>query len=258
MKNQNTIKFLATIAFAAMVFVNYLANALPLGGITTGEASDLYPNLFTPTGLTFSIWGLIYLLLLGFTIYQFTTPKGKKRAENFTKIRKYYLITSLANIAWVFAWHYQVVWLSVLIMLTLLIFLIKIADIINTEEYNLKESILVRIPFSIYFGWITVATIANITVFLVDINWDGFGIADTTWTMVVLLIGAAIGICRMLKDKNIYYGLVLVWAYFGIWIKHTSANGFANAYPAIVSTLIVCLVLYLTTIGYIAIKKSDQ
>lgn len=257
MNKKLSMKIAAAVAFVAMIFVNYLANALPLGGITTGEASDAYPNLFTPAGVTFSIWGVIYLFLLGYTIYQFKTPKQKKRAENFDTIRKLYLFTSLANIAWIFAWHYQVIWLSVLIMLTLLILLIKIAGIINTEKYSIKKNILIRIPFSIYFGWITVATIANITVFLVSINWDGFGIADNIWTITILLVGAAIGIARMLKDKNIYYGLVLVWAYAGIWLKHTSANGFANAYPQIISTLIVCLVLYLTTIGYIGINKID-
>lgn len=254
MKQELLLKVAAALTFVAMIFVNYLANALPIGGITTGEASDAFPNLFTPAGITFSIWGLIYLLLLGYTIYQFKTQKGKK-ARSFSTIRKLYIITSLSNIAWIFAWHYQVIWLSVLIMINLLVSLIKIANITNEEQYSLKETILVRIPFSIYFGWITVATIANITVLLVSINWDGFGIADNVWTIIILLVGAAIGITRMLKDSNIYYGLVLVWAYAGIWLKHTSDNGFAGEYPNIITTLIICLALYLGTIGFIGYKK---
>lgn len=258
MKKESTLKIVTAIAFLAMIFVNYLANALPLGGITTGEASDMYPNLFTPAGITFSIWGVIYLFLLGFTIYQFKTPKDKKRAQTLAKLRKLYLATSLANIAWIFAWHYQIIWLSVIIMITLLTLLIFIAELINTEKYSLKETVLVRIPFSIYFGWITVATIANITVFLVSINWDGLGISDDIWAVYVLLVGAAIGICRTVKNQNLYYGSVFVWAYAGILLKHTSSTGFSNAYPNIVSTVIICLILFITTMSAVGLSKIKE
>ncbi len=256
MKNENITKIVAAIAFILMVFVNYLANALPIGGITTAEASDAYPNLFTPTGITFSIWGLIYLLLLGYTIYQFKTSKNKEQTASFAKIRKVYILTSLANICWIFAWHYQIIWLSVLFMLTLLISLMSIVSTMSNQKYSLKENLFVYIPFSIYLGWITIATIANITVFLVSIQWDGFGISENIWTITVLLAGVIVGIIRMLQYKNIYYGLVLVWGYTGIWIKHTSPDGFANAYPEIITTLVMGLVLYLTAIGYIGIKKT--
>lgn len=252
MKNNLALKIAIAIGYVAMIAVNYLANALPIGGVTTGQASDSYANLFTPAGLTFSIWGLIYLLLLGYTIYQFTSWKKKP----FATIGKYFLITSLANIAWIFAWHYGVIWLSVLIMLTLLYFLIKIADVVNKGKYTLTDTLLIRLPFSIYFGWITVATIANITVFLVSIGWDGFGISESVWTIIVLLVGAAIGIARILKDKNIFYGLVLVWAYGGIWLKHTSASGFNGEYPNIITTIIICIVLFLGAIGFSAYKKK--
>ena len=215
-KTNLTLKISAALGYIAMVAVNFLANALPIGGVTTGEASDSFGNLFTPAGITFSIWGLIYLLLLGYTIYQFGFGKkntSEQREQLFATINKYFLITSMANIAWIFAWHYGVIWLSMLIMFALLFFLIKIADVINKEKYNALETVLVRLPFGVYFGWITVATIANITVFLVSINWNGFGIAESIWTVIVLTVGALIGSIRMLKDKNIYYGLVLVWAY---------------------------------------------
>ncbi|MDD4352037.1 MAG: tryptophan-rich sensory protein [Candidatus Gracilibacteria bacterium] len=261
MKNKNLLlKIFVLVAYIAMVGVNYLANALPIGGVTTGEASDSYANLFTPAGITFSIWGLIYLLLFGYTIYQFFN-KDTKRNKLFASINIYFLITSLANISWIFAWHYGIIWLSVLIMLVLLIFLIKIADIINKDKYSPLDNLLIRAPFSFYFGWITVATIANISVFLVSINWNGFGISNVIWTIVVLLVGAAIGIARTLKDQNIFYGLVLVWAYAGIWLKHSSENGFAGEYPNIIAVVIGCIVLYLATLGWLAysqIKKNNE
>lgn len=258
-KNNLTLKISVALGYLATIFVNFLANSLPIGGVTTGEASDSFGNLFTPAGLTFSIWGLIYLLLLGYTIYQFGFGKKNittQREKLFFTINQYFLITSIANIAWIFAWHYGVIWLSLIIMFVLLVYLIKIADIINKEKYNLLETILIRLPFSVYFGWITVATIANITVFLVSINWNGFGITESIWTVIALLIGAVIGSIRILKDKNIYYGLVLVWAYGGIWLKHTSASGFNGEYANVITTVIVCIMLFLCIIGFLGYRKA--
>lgn len=253
-----SLKISIAVTYVTMVAVNYLANALPIGGVTTGEASDAYANLFTPAGITFSIWGLVYFLLFGHILYQFGLwQKGAdlKREETLAVVGRYFIATSLSNIAWIFAWHYGVIWLSVLIMLSLLFFLIKIADRINTERYNWADTVFIRLPFSIYFGWITVATIANITVFLVSVNWNGFGVTDAVWTIFILLVGAGIGITRMLKDKNIWYGFVLVWAYSGILLKHVSADGFGGHYPGIISTVIVCLVLFVGAIVFLGYKN---
>lgn len=255
------LKITVALAYVAMVFTNYLANALPIGGVTTGEASDNFSNLFTPAGVTFSIWGLIYLALFGYTVYQlglFRNDHSPEKEKLLASINKYYLLTSIANIAWIFAWHYGIIWLSVLIMISLLVFLIKIADIVNKEKFSLQDTFLIRLPFSIYFGWITVATIANISVFLVSINWDGFGISENIWTIIILLVGAGIGIARTLKDKNVYYALVFVWAYGGIWLKHTSPSGFSGAYPNVITTVILCEILFLCAIGYVLLKKTKK
>jgi hypothetical protein len=260
-KNNLFLKICVAGGYVAMLTVNYLANALPIGGVTTGEASSAYANLFTPAGVTFSIWGLIYLLLLGYILYQFGLGQKEKSLEReklFATINRYFFITSLANILWIFAWHYGIIWLSVIIMLTLLLFLIKIANVINKEHYSLVDTLFIRLPFSVYFGWITVATIANITVFLVSVNWNGFGMVESFWAVIILLVGAGIGILRMLKDKNIFYGTVLVWAYGGIWLKHTSENGFNGEYPGIIMTAIICIVLFLGTIGFLEYKKKKN
>jgi hypothetical protein len=248
------IKLLTVITYIGMVVVNALANILPINGIPTGAVSDSYPNLFAPAGVTFSIWGLIYLLLSGYTIYQFAvwgSGNSKKRNDLFEKTNKYFIATSLVNIVWIFCWHYLYIPLTLLLMIILLYFLIKIADLLNQEKFSFVENILWLIPFSIYFGWITIATIANVTVFLVSINWKGFGIADDIWMIVILLIGTVIAVWRTLKDRNIAYGLVPVWAYFGIWLKHTSANGFGGLYPNIINTTIFCLVIFLLTNSFV-------
>ena len=208
-----------------MVVVNFMANGLPINNRGTGEISDAYPNLFAPAGPAFSIWGLIYLLLGAYVIYQFV-KKDQKTEDFLQKINPFFIATSLANISWIFAWHYDFIGLSVLIMLTFLILLIKIADILCGEPFTLLQKLLIWIPFSIYFGWITVASIANITVFLVSIGWGGFGVADYIWTSIILLVGAMIGILRMCKDNNIAYGMVLIWAYLWILFKHMSVGGF--------------------------------
>ncbi len=254
-KTRNTlVKVIAAVAYAAMVYVNYLATSLPINNRSTGAISDAYPNLFAPAGITFAIWGVIYLLLGGYVVYQFT--KGSTKNEKLLqKINPLFIASSVANISWIFAWHYDYIGLSVLIMTALLVLLIKIADVIRTEKLSGWNNALIATPFSVYFGWITVATIANITVFLVRIGWNGFGIPEYDWTSIVLLIGAAIGIARLLKDKHVAYGLVLIWAYFGILFKHLSVTGFDGRYPSIIITTIVCITAFALFSSNVAMKK---
>ncbi len=238
------LKIFTAVTYVGMVVVNYLANSLPINNRSTGMISDAYPNLFAPAGLTFAIWGLIYLLLAGYVLFQFL-DKDQKIEQLLKKINPLFIATSIINILWIFSWHYDYIGVSVILMVALLVLLIKIADIIRGQVFTTNQKIFVWAPFSVYFGWITVATIANITVFLVSLSWNGFGISDYVWTSIILLVGALIGILRMKKDKNIAYGLVLVWAYLGILLKHQSADGFNGQYPSVIVTLAVCLVLFI-------------
>jgi len=254
-KNANLpIKILAGIAYAAMVAVNFLANSLPINNRSTGEISDAYPNLFAPAGFTFSIWGLIYLLLAGYILRQFS-KSAQGREELLRKINPFFIATSLANMAWIFVWHYDFIGLSVLIMAVLLALLIKIADILRAEQMTKLEKIFISVPFSVYFGWITVAAIANVTVFLVSIGWNRFGIDEFIWTGIILLVGALIGVWRIRKDKNTAYGLVLIWAYFGILFKHLSASGFGGQYPVVIASAALSLGLFIIYTGKIFFKK---
>jgi hypothetical protein len=253
MKNIS-IKIFVAVTYIAMMVMNFLANSLPINNRGTGEISNAYPNLFAPAGPAFSIWGLIYLLLGIYVIYQFV-KKDQKTEEIIQKINPFFIATSLANISWIFAWHYDYIAISVAIMAVLLILLIKIADIIRLGNFTTIEKVSIWAPFSIYFGWITVASIANITIFLVSIGWNGFGLADFVWTSIILLVGALIGILRMNKDKNIAYGLVLVWAYSWILFKHLSLSGFDGQYQSIIVTAIVCLAFFLFSVGRLIYKR---
>lgn len=252
--NTKIIRILTLVAYMVMVGVNYLAVLLPLGGRSTGQISDNYQNLFAPAGYAFSIWGLIYTLLGIYAVYQLWREKD----ELVEKVNKIFIVNALLNASWLFAWHYDLIWLSVLIMAGLLITLIRIADIFRGRAITSKETWLVRLPFSVYFGWITVATIANITVFLVSLGWNGFGLPESFWTVAVLLVGALIGSWRMLRDRFAPYGLVLLWAYGAILFKHLSASGFGGQYPSVIWTVAFCLTVFLGTIIFISIKKKEK
>lgn len=244
-------KILVPVIYLAMLTVNYLANALPLGGRDTGVISDAYPNLFTPAGYAFSIWGLIYTLVGIYVVYQFFRP-----SELISRVNRLFVVNAILNAGWLFAWHYDIIWLSLILMLGLLTTLIKMADIFCQTTLTSKERWLVRLPFSLYFGWITVATIANVTILLVSLGWNGFGLSESVWTVIVLLVGAAIGSWRTILDQNIPYALVLIWAYGAILSKHLSASEFSGAYPAIITTAVICMIIFAGSIIYLTWKQK--
>lgn len=244
-------KILVPVIYLAMLAVNFLANALPLGGRDTGVISDAYPNLFTPAGYAFSIWGLIYTLVGIYVVYQFFRP-----SELVSRVNRLFVVNAILNAGWLFAWHYDIIWLSLILMLGLLTTLIKMADIFRHSTLTSKERWLVRLPFSLYFGWITVATIANVTILLVSLGWNGFGLSESVWTVIVLLVGAAIGSWRTLLDRNIPYALVLIWAYGAILSKHLSASEFNGAYPAVITTAVICIIIFAGSIIYLAWKQK--
>ena len=260
-KNTNLpLKLFVVITFIVMVTVNALSALLPINGITPGEVSDSYPNLFAPAGITFSIWSLIYLLLAAHTLYQLGLFRGKEKKVNdglLSKIGVVFSVSSLVNAAWIFSWHYRIIPLSMVLMVCLLICLIDITVIINAQSLSSREKLLICLPFSIYFGWITVATIANATALLVSLSWNGFGIPQSEWAIIILAVGALIGTATLLQFKNIAYGLVLVWAYTGILIKHTSASGFGGQYPGVIFTASICMTLFALAIIYTLIKNPQ-
>ena len=192
-KNSAGIKILTSIAFLVMVTVNALANILPIGGVGTGEVSDSYPNLFAPAAITFSIWGVIYLLLAMYTLYQiglFHKKDAPGKGGLINRISTLFMFSSFTNTAWIFAWHYKIIWASLVLMAALFIFLMLINLELKRHELTAREKVFVRLPFSVYFGWITVASIANVTTFLVSVGWDGFGLSEVFWTVAVIAVGA--------------------------------------------------------------------
>ena len=249
MKNNKTLAIFNLLGFILTIILNGLANALPINGKTTGELSDAYPNLFVPAGFTFSIWGIIYLALLGFVIYQLIAAFSSKIENDgfIGQIGWIFVLSCLANASWIVAWHYQYVIVSLVIMLCILFSLIQIYQRLQIGLVTVPtiQKWLVHVPFSIYLGWITVATIANVTTLLVDFGWDGFGVEPEIWTMLVIVVGASIG-SRVVQDRKDYaYGLVIVWAYYGIISKRMSID--ADLYQTIIITAVAGIVLVVFT-----------
>jgi hypothetical protein len=234
------IKYANLALFAVMIVMNYLANALPLNNATTGELSDSYPNLFVPAGITFSIWGVIYLLLFVFCIVQFTSSNQMV----ISGITWLFAITCVLNALWIVTWHYRMLPFSLIVMVALLVILI----IINLRIKELPAG-FIKAAFGIYLGWICIATIANVTALLVHYQWSGFGITEVTWTLVMILAGMLITGGSVYFFNNPFIGLSVIWAFAGIAIKRQ------NDYRTIFISAIVALIIVSVITGWGFIRK---
>ena len=247
--SRGPVKALVAVTYLAMITMNALANALPLNGRNTGEASAAYPNLFTPAGITFSIWSVIYLLLGAHVLYQLGLfrdgPETPEQTALLNKVGILFSISSLANTAWIFAWHYDVIPLSAVLLITILVCLAVISLTLRNVDLTVRQHWLIRVPFSVYFGWSTVAVVANITVLLVYWKWSGFGLPESTWAVIIILVAAAIGTVTMLRNRDVAYGLVLIWAFGGILLRQVSSGGLAGKYPQIIAAAIVSLLVFI-------------
>jgi hypothetical protein len=211
--------------FIAVLAVNYLANALPLGGNSTGELSDRYPNLIVPAGLTFSIWSIIYSWLGVWIVYQvmalFNPSIRERVAPAVDKTGWLFFATCVFNIAWLFAWHYRQVGYSVFIMIALLAALIALnrAAGVGSSKVSGQEKWMAHPPYGIYQGWITVALVTNVAAFLVDQGWRGGPLPEATWAVVMIAVAAALAAYVVRGTNNVFHGLAVTWACVGIFLK---------------------------------------
>lgn len=245
------LKWINTIAFAVMILVNALANVIPIGGRTTGEVSQAYPNLFTPAPITFAIWGVIYLMLAGFILYQWGLfdHDGLNSEMLRGDVGLLFAISCLFNTAWILCWHLNAIGLSVLCIMALLVTLILIERRITPVEGNPFQKVMAKSGFDVYFGWIIAATIANISVWLTSIGWNGWGISAGIWTIAMLVIGAGIGVAVVIIGHNPLAGISMGWAYTGIVIRHVSASGYAGSHPLVIAAAVIGIVAILSAVA---------
>lgn len=229
------------LALVLVIVVNGMANGLPLGGQTTGEVSAKYPSLFTPSGYVFSIWGLIYLGLAAFVVWQ--ALPAQRNNQHMAAIRMPFVVNCLANAIWIFAWHYDQLVLSLILMLVILGSLIQIYRRLNIglADVPAAERFLVHLPFSIYTAWITVATIANFSALQINRGWDDLGFDAATWTIIKIAIAGSIAATVLFRRRDIAFVLVAVWASAGIAVKHMATPTVAGA-ASVIAILGVLLI----------------
>lgn len=220
-------------AFVFVIALNAMANAIPINGQTTGEISDKYPSLFTPAGYTFGIWGVIYLGLLVYVIYQ--ALPAQRNDQALARISGPFMLNCAANGLWIIAWHYDFLVVSLLLMLVVLATLVTIYRRLHIANASASpgQRFCVQLPFGIYTGWITVATIANISALQTGRGWDDIGVDAVTWTLIKLGLAGAIGATVALRRRDIAFVLVVAWATLGIAVKQTETPEVSGAAAAL-------------------------
>lgn len=232
---------LMVISLIGVIAVNALANILPLNNQTTGDISNRLPVLFTPAGYVFSIWIVIYSLLVIWLVGMW--KNNKQRDASYQKRSNLFIISCILNISWIYLWHYEQFLLTVVIMIALLITLLALY--LSYPETD--THILSRLPISIYLGWISVATIANISYVLTFYQWDGWGLSDPLWAVIMLTFGTAVALHIRFHHFDVWYVFVFIWAYIGIAVR----NGLDELLVSTAS-LFLCAVML---VGIIFIKK---
>ncbi len=219
----NIAAFLLAIAF------NVMANAIPLGGQNTGEISARYPSLFTPAGFTFGIWSLIYLTLLIFVVWQ--ALPAQRGNEKLSKIGTLFKLNCAANALWIVVWHYNLLFASIAVMLFLLYTLIAIYRRLGIVDHSagIGERLVLQLPFSLYTGWISVATIANISAVQNGMGWDDLLLTATSWTLAKLALAGAVGAAVLTWKRDLVFGAVIAWAAYGISVKQAATPMVAGA-----------------------------
>jgi hypothetical protein len=224
-KHYEMLKILNVLALLIVLLVNYLANALPLNGQLSAVVSNKYYNEFAPAGITFTIWGVIYSLAIALIVWQFA-PKNPLKAEAVQRVGFWFVINCVLNASWLFLWHYEFLTLSIVVMIGILYSLVQLNLIENTfSSTNLPTKWLPQATFGIYLGWICVATIANITTWLVQVQWNKFGLSDTFWTGSVIGVGAVTAALLTVRFKNIFIGGAVIWAFIGIILRQNQLHG---------------------------------
>lgn len=220
------------VALVVVLLINYLSNALPLNGRTAGEISDSFPVRFTPAGYVFSIWSIIYIGLIAYAIYQ--ALPGQRANPRLRAITWPFIVSCMANSTWIIAWHYGffVVGLAIIITLLLSLIVLYIRLYPSFPSVSSAEQWTTHIPFRIYTGWATVATIANSTITLYHLGWQGEPLGAPTWAALLVVVATLIGLFFALRLRDAAYTLVLVWAFVGIYVAQNDAP--IVAYTALV------------------------
>jgi len=227
-------------AFILVILFNALSNALPFNDQTQTEIAAKYPSLFTPAGFTFSIWGVIYLALLAFVVYQ--ALPSQRQDPSIARLGTPFKINCVSNALWLIVWHHDQLVLSLLIMLVILATLVIIyrSLLAQVSRATFLQHVVLFLPFSLYTSWISVATIANISIVQIAHGWDNAGLTAVNWTLLKLAVAGAVGATVVLRNRDAVFVLVTAWAAYGIAAKQAATPAVAGA-----ATMLAMLALLL-------------
>ncbi|WP_409482561.1 hypothetical protein P5008_04180 [Helcococcus ovis] len=243
------------IVFAITLIINYLTASGFINGMSQKVVSNKYNTLITPAGFTFSIWGLIYLLIGISLVYMLLNNKETRVKSLINILTPIFLFNCLFNILWNISFLYEKIGLSTIFIFLMLVNLI----LINKKLYNNKKEIkykLTSLAFGIYAGWLTIASFVNMLAFLVSINWDGFGISQTIWAPIILLVTIIISILVNMKLNNSVYLLPIAWAIFGIIMKINKSDN-QMIYRTYIIPLGIIGIIILVLLSIIKFKKNN-
>src|SRR5690554_4050518 len=251
---KRTLQVANIIGFILVIIINALGGSGALNGTSVGDVSNANPNLFTPAGYAFSIWGFIYLLLLGFIIYQSRSLFKPVRDDEFIlKTGWWFILSCFANMMWITFWVYGFMEYSVLAIFILLFSLLKIVMKNRMELWDAPISVIACLwwPFVIYSGWVTVASIANVSAYLTSINWSAWGYSEVFWTVTMIIIAGIINLAVTWQRNMREFALVGAWALVAICVANWEVSStVAN------SALVVAIVL-VSSSSYHALKNRS-
>lgn len=240
-------QFINIVALVFTLVISSVSEAVPLNGQTSAQIANRLPILFVPANYVFSIWGVIYTLLIVFVIYQ--ALPSQRENPYLRKIGYWFALTCIANGTWLVLFHYNLFALSMVAMVVLLAALIMIYLRLQVGQGKVTNATrwCIQIPFSTYLGWITVATVANAAYVLYDANWNGFGISGEIWTVAMLIIATVITLTIILRHRDVAYSAVLLWALVGIVVKQSGTPVVAGTAAVVAVVILLTLVWRLFT-----------
>lgn len=251
MYRTNPFRWWNVLAFAAVITVNVLSHLLPLGGKTTKQISDQYYIYITPAGYAFTIWSLIYVLLAGFIFYQLRRDTGTR--DSVEDIGIWFILSCIFNIAWLFLWHYLYIEWSVGIMLLLVLSVLVIYRKTRSIHYpTIGETLFVKLPFSIYLGWVCAAFVVNVGIVIHKNGWSPFGLTELGWSIALLCIGAVLAILISRHYRDSILPLVFVWAYLAISIEHKDVD------KILLSSFILAAILFIYAIWLFFARNRER
>ncbi|MEP7258523.1 MAG: hypothetical protein ABI687_09045 [Flavitalea sp.] len=241
MKRIRNLAIFNGICCLIQVAASYLTQFKVINSRDVGEISNKYPSLFTPAGITFAIWGVIYTGLIAFSIYHirmaYTKNEQHPANRDTSRIGALFIINNLVTTAWLIGWTNEQLLLCVILILIQLFTLIRIH--LRLKIHNAHSSAISKIftqfPLSVYLGWISIATIANISSWLNAIKWNAWNVTSINWTLTMIAIAVLITLTVINRKKNVFFGLTVVWALYGIILKRKEID--AETYQPII---IVC------------------